>query len=232
MCVVALALGRHPDYPLILIGNRDEFHARPSAPIHKWQDGSGIMAGQDLRAGGTWLGIHPASSRIVVVTNIRGVDPDPSKSSRGALVTQILTGSGPYAQPRLDQLDEFNAFNLLTVEAGEARIITNRPAPLIERMTQGIIALANVPAFTPCPRAERLHGLLSQCAASGSDPHDLLNALRQEDDPALFLRDDDYGTRVSTLLTINEAGDIEMTENQYEAGGRPAGTTALKSRLA
>lgn len=232
MCVVALALGRHPDYPLILIGNRDEFHARPSAPIHKWEDGSGIMAGQDLRAGGTWLGIHPASGRIVVVTNIRGVDPDPSKASRGALVTQVLTGSGPYAQPRLDQLDEFNAFNLLTISAGEARIITNRPSPLIERMSQGIIALANVPAFTPCPRAARLHAVLSQCADSGSDPHHLLNSLREEDEPALFLRDDDYGTRVSTLLTINGAGEIEMTENQYEAGGRSAGTTALKSRLA
>ena len=75
MCVVALAHRVHPDWPLILIGNRDEFHARPAAPLHAWDDGSGIVAGQDLQAGGTWLGVQPAHRRIVVVTNVRGALP-------------------------------------------------------------------------------------------------------------------------------------------------------------
>src|SRR3546814_3292147 len=46
MCVVALAWQVHPDWPLILIGNRDEFHDRPSAPLGAWDDGSGIDAGR------------------------------------------------------------------------------------------------------------------------------------------------------------------------------------------
>src|SRR3546814_18639218 len=58
MCVVALAHRVHPDWPLILIGNRDEFHARAAAPLHEWADGSGIVAGRDLQAGATWLGVQ------------------------------------------------------------------------------------------------------------------------------------------------------------------------------
>ena len=83
MCVVALALKAHPDWPLILIGNRDELHARPAAPLAEWGDGSGIVAGRDLQAGGTWLGVHRPSGRAVVVTNVRGAMPDPAKESRG-----------------------------------------------------------------------------------------------------------------------------------------------------
>jgi uncharacterized protein with NRDE domain len=63
MCVVALAHQIHPDWPLILIGNRDEFHARPAAPLAAWDDRSGIVAGRDLQAGGTWLGVHQPSGR-------------------------------------------------------------------------------------------------------------------------------------------------------------------------
>src|SRR3546814_15301339 len=67
MCVVALAHRVHPDWPLILIGNRDEFHARAAAPLHEWDDGSGIVAGRDLQAGGTWLGVPRPRGRPVVV---------------------------------------------------------------------------------------------------------------------------------------------------------------------
>src|SRR5690606_2086832 len=97
MCVVALAHRVHSDWPLILIGNRDEFHARAAAPLHEWDDGSGIVAGRDLQAGGTWLGVHRPSGRVVVVTNVRGAMPDPAKESRGALVSDLLRGAGRFA---------------------------------------------------------------------------------------------------------------------------------------
>src|SRR3546814_9394951 len=93
MCVVALAWQVHPDWPLILIGNRDEFHDRPSAPLGPWDDGSGIVAGRDLQAGGTWMGLHAPSGRVVVVTNVRGEMPDPARASRGALVVDLLRGT-------------------------------------------------------------------------------------------------------------------------------------------
>lgn len=228
MCVVALAWHAHPRWPLILIGNRDEFHARPSAPLATWDDGSGIVAGRDLQAGGTWLGIHPKDHRVVVVTNVRGAMPDPAKESRGALVVDMLRGDGRFAEPAEADLDRFNAFNLFAVGGGEARLLTNRPTPQIAPLAPGVHALANEPVDTPCPRAERLRMALEAAIEDRADPGALLDLLTAEDDPALFLRGDVYGTRCSTLLAIAVDGSAQMVERRYEAGGRPAGTTALK----
>ena len=89
MCVAAIAWDVHPDYMLIAIGNRDEFHDRPSAPLTRWDDGSGIVAGRDLQAGGTWMGVSD-SGRFALLTNFR--DPEnfePGRPSRGQLVQQV-----------------------------------------------------------------------------------------------------------------------------------------------
>ena len=230
MCVVALAHQAHPDWPLILIGNRDEFHERPAAPLHAWEDGRGIVAGRDLQAGGTWLGVHAPTGRVVVVTNVRGAIPDPAKESRGALVVDMLRGDGRFADPAEADLDRFNAFNLFAVD-GAARLFTNRPKPLIATLTPGVHALANEPVDAPCPRAERLRLALEAVVAASSDPEGLLDTLTAESDPALFLLGDVYGTRASTLVAISATGDVHMVERRYEKGGRPAGTTALDFRI-
>ncbi|MBO9696088.1 MAG: NRDE family protein [Sphingopyxis sp.] len=231
MCVVALAHRVHPDWPRILIGNRDEFHARPAAPLHEWDDGSGIVAGRDLQAGGTWLGVHRPSGRTVVVTNVRGAMPDPAKESRGALVSDLLRGEGRFADPASEDLPRFNAFNLFAVGIDQARLLTNRPVPLIMPLEPGVHALANEPVDAPCPRAERLRVALETAVRTGTDPASLLDTLMAEDDPALFLRGDVYGTRASTLVLLSADGMARMTERRYEAGGRPAGTTALEFRI-
>ena len=231
MCVVALAHQTHPDWPLILIGNRDEFHARPAAPLAEWDDGSGIVAGRDLQAGGTWLGVHRPSGRAVVVTNVRGAMPDPAKESRGALVSDMLRGEGRFADPAAEDLPRFNAFNLFAVGDGKTRLLTNRQVPLIMPLEPGVHALANEPVDAPCPRAERLRLALEAAVAAGRDPEGLLDTLMAEDDPALFLRGDVYGTRASTLVAVSAAGDVRMIERRYEKGGRPIGTTALKFRI-
>lgn len=228
MCVVALAHRVHPDWPLILIGNRDEFHARPAAPLHEWDDASGIVAGRDLQAGGTWLGVHRPSGRTVVVTNVRGAMPDPAKESRGALVSDLLRGDGRFADPAAEDLPRFNAFNLFAVAGGAARLLTNRPVPLVMPLEPGVHALANEPVDALCPRADRLRLALEAVARENADPAGLLDTLMAEDDPALFLRGDLYGTRASTLVLIAADGGVRMVERRYEAGGRPAGTTALE----
>ena len=231
MCVVALAWQVHADWPLILIGNRDEFHARPAASLAAWDDGSGIVAGRDLLAGGTWLGVHPSSGRIVVVTNVRGTLPDPAKESRGALVVDLLRGDGRFADPAEDDLDRFNAFNLFAVGEGEAQLLSNRPQPQIVSLSPGVHALANEPVDSPCPRAERLQAALSAVVDARADPEGLLDTLTATSDPALFLRGDLYGTRASTLVAVAADGTAKMIERRYEAGGRPAGTTALSFRI-
>lgn len=230
MCVVALARHVHPDWPLILVGNRDEFHARAAAPIAPWTDGSGIVAGRDLQAGGTWLGVHRPSGRVVVVTNVRGAAPDPAKESRGALVVDLLRGEGRFAAPTAADLDRFNAFNLFAVD-GAARRLTNRSVAAILPLGPGVHALANEPVDTPCPRADRLRAALAASVAARADPADLLDLLMAEDEPALFLRGDVYGTRAATLVAIAADGGARMVERRYEKGGRPAGTTALEFRI-
>ena len=231
MCVVALAWQVHPRWPLILTGNRDEFHARPAAPLSEWDDGSGIVAGRDLQAGGSWLGVHRTSGRIVVVTNVRGALPDPAKESRGALVVDMLRGDGRFADPAEVDLDRFNAFNLFAVGDDGARLLTNRPGPSIALLAPGVHALANEPVDMPCPRAERLRAALEAIVDTGADPEPLLDTLMAEDGPALFLRGDVYGTRASTLVAVGADGMVQMIERRYEAGGRSIGTTALQFHI-
>jgi len=231
MCVVALAWQVHADWPLILIGNRDEFHGRPSAALAVWDDGSGIVAGRDLQAGGTWLGVHRQGGRAVVVTNVRGTMPDPAKESRGALVVDMLRGDGRFAEPAIRNLDRFNAFNLFAVGGDEAQLLTNRPRPQIMALAPGVHALANEPIDQPCPRAERLRAALAAVVDAGADPEGLLDTLTAEGDPALFLRGDVYGTRASTLVAVAADGSAKMIERRYEAGGRPVGTTALQFQI-
>ncbi len=231
MCVVAIAWQVHADWPLILIGNRDEFHGRPSAALAEWDDGGGVVAGRDLQAGGTWLGVHAPSGRVVVVTNVRGAAPDPAKESRGALVVDMLRGDGIFADPATADLDRFNAFNLFAVGEDGARLLTNRPEPLIASLAPGVHALANEPVDQPCARAERLRAALEAVAVARSDPECLLDTLTAEGDPALFIRGDVYGTRASTLVAVAADGSVRMIERRYEAGGRPAGTTDLDFRL-
>ena len=231
MCVVAFAWQVHADWPLILIGNRDEFHARPAAPLGAWDDGSGIVAGRDLQAGGTWLGAHPASGRIVVVTNVRGALPDPAKESRGALVVDLLRGDGRFADPAEDDLDSFNAFNLFAMGDGKAQLLSNRPQSQILTLGAGVHALANEPIDSPCPRAERLRTALAAVIDARADPEGLLDTLAAEGDPALFLRGEVYGTRASTLVAVAADGNGKVIERRYEADGRPIGTTALQFRM-
>lgn len=231
MCVVALAWQVHTDFPLILIGNRDEFHTRSAAPLGVWDDGSGIIAGRDLQAGGTWLGVHGPSGRTVVVTNVRGAMPDPAKESRGALVVDMLRGHGQFSDPVADDLNRFNAFNLFAVDRDGARLLTNRPTPHISALSPGVHALANEPINRPCPRAKRLRTALHTVMDTGSDPEALLDILLATDAPALFLKGDSYGTRAATLVTIAADGAAQMIERRYDAGGCPAGTTALEFRI-
>src|SRR5204863_243809 len=92
MCLILVALRVHPDFPLIVAANRDEFHARASEPAGSWKDQPAILAGRDLQAGGTWLGVS-RSGRFASVTNYRGGRDPNALESRGALVARFLEGT-------------------------------------------------------------------------------------------------------------------------------------------
>ena len=92
MCLIVLGWRAHPDFPLVVAANRDEFHARPADPAAFWTDYPSILAGRDLEARGTWMGAS-RGGRFAAVTNYRGAREPSAKHSRGALVTDFLRGT-------------------------------------------------------------------------------------------------------------------------------------------
>lgn len=155
MCILALAWQLVPDRPLILLNNRDEFRSRPSAPLSAWS--SGIVAGRDLQAGGTWLGLHPQSGRWAVVTNVRELPALPSgQRSRGELVADFLQEQDrPLDHARQLDLGAYPGFNLLLGDPQHAVSVSNRTGE-IQLLPAGLYGLSNAALDTPWPKVDRL----------------------------------------------------------------------------
>ena len=245
MCVSALAWHAHPRWQLMAIGNRDEYHQRPAAALARWDDGSGIIAGRDLVGGGTWLGVNE-SGRFTLVTNRRGFgDPDPARRSRGELVCALLTDDSASAP-----LEAYNPFNLFAATADRLEYLTNRPAALRTPLAHGIYGLSNGALDEPWPKTLGLKAALSDWLGSGeADPAPLFAILASQDRPALglvplepsdipieprdtppFICSDRYGTRCSTVVTIDHAGTGRIAERRFDAAGGVTGDTALDFR--
>lgn len=228
MCVVAFAWQAHPEWHLIAVGNRDEYHARSSAPLSRWEDQTGIMAGRDLVSGGSWMGVS-AAGRFAVVTNIRNSEgPDPDKCSRGALVADWLADG---ALP--DDGQRFNPFNLLVSNQDAALLLSNRPVHMLRKLGSGIHGLSNAIPDEHWPRKDRLMLAMNSWMADMPDRLDaLLNALGDETLPdreshPIFIRNPVYGTRCSTVVAVNRAGRGQMIERRFDPDGKSTGETSL-----
>ena len=232
MCVAAIALAAHPRWQFILAGNRDEFHARPTAALARWEADPQVIAGRDLQSGGSWLGVSERG-RIALVTNVRNPDgPALGKASRGVLVADWLTETGDYAEPELADLTRFNPFNLLIADRNGARFLTNQPYPETRTLTPGLHALSNGTEGEAWPRKDRLKATLADwLSGDAEDPVHLLDRLSDEDEtqdtPPLFIRSPVYGTRCSTMIAIDRAGQGVITERRFGAGGKPEGETQV-----
>ena len=245
MCVAALAWYAHPRWRLVAIGNRDELHARPAAPLARWEDDSGIIAGRDLVGGGAWLGVSE-TGRFTLVTNRRGFgDLDPARRSRGELVSALLTGNDPPAP-----LEAYNAFNLLDASGDRVEYLTNRPEALRTPLGHGIYGLSNGALDEPWPKTLALKSTLSDWLGAGEDdPAPLFAILAGEDRPALgllsgersdiatepsdtppFIRRAIYGTRCSSVVTVAADGTGRIIERRFDATGTATGDTALDFR--
>ncbi|MFN2100405.1 NRDE family protein [Altererythrobacter sp. MF3-039] len=248
MCVAAFAWHAHPDWPLIAIGNRDEFHERPAASLDKWAGEPGILAGRDLQSGGTWLGVSEAG-RFVLVTNLRGYgQPDPRKRSRGELVTNLLAGE---ADPRdADQLalHAYNPFNLFCADVSGARFLTNRPESVSTGLAHGIYGVSNGTLDEPWAKTVYLKGaVLDWLNATSNDAEPLFDALtnRAVRDMGLLPRDQSeiavepsetppfichplYGTRCSTVVMIDRKGNGRIIERSFDAEGQARGEIDLE----
>ncbi len=220
MCVVAIAWAAHPKWRLVVAGNRDEYHARASAPLARWEDLPHIVAGRDLLSGGTWMGVSEAG-RFAVVTNIRNPEgPDAAKMSRGALVSDWLAqGSAP------DRLDAFNPFNLILGDADSLEYLANRPGDVREPLAAGIHGLSNAIANEHWPRKDRLNSMMADWRKGAADqPEQLLECLADASVPdrdahPIFIKSPVYGTRCSTVVAIDNEGVGLIIERGFDADG-------------
>ncbi|MEO6214623.1 MAG: NRDE family protein [Sphingomonas sp.] len=247
MCVLAFAWQAHPRWRLLAAGNRDEYHARPAQELERWEAPAHLIAGRDLQSGGTWLGVSE-QGRFAVVTNLRGfAPPDPNLSSRGALVTDYLAGTGIYADPRAADLSAFNPVNLIVADQRGACFMTNRPEAARTTLASGLYGLSNGKLDEPWPKTMRLKSvLLDWITGDAADPETLFDGLREEilpdigSDPAapsdvpqepnhspIFIRDPVYGTRCSTVVAIDVDGRSVVLERRFSAEGVETGRTKL-----
>lgn len=228
MCVAALAWHADPRWPLVAIGNRDEYHHRPTAPLATWTDGR-IKAGRDLQAGGTWLGV--ADARFGLVTNLRVPGyPRPELASRGALVTDWLRGNEPAA------IETMNPFNLWLADRDRARFFTNHPQAEAHELEPGIHGLSNGARGDRWFKTARLESALAQWLNHGDGPAALFAALRDETpesaDPEdgfspVFIRNPAYGTRCSTVVIVDAAGQGRIIERRFDPDGVQIGESEL-----
>lgn len=245
MCLLSFAWRAHPDFPLLLVGNRDEFHDRPAEPAHWWPSPEGILAGRDLQAGGAWLGLG-RRGRYAVVTNYRepGVVTN-GRRSRGELVVDFLS-SPATAEEWMEELagrqDAYGGFNLVIGEGDQLHYLTNR-GDRRRFLQPGIYGLSNRRLDTPWPKVVAARSGLRQLIDDDRvDPKSLFDLLSDRtpatDDElpdtgvpleweralsAAFIDGPEYGTRASTVVRIDAHGGAEFEERRFGPNAVVAG---------
>lgn len=247
MCIISLAWQAHPHWQLVALGNRDELHGRPAEPLARWQGREHLLAGRDVQAGGTWLGVSE-QGRFAAVTNLSGHgSADGNRASRGDLLKDFLSGEGRRADLDTVPFADFNPFNLITIANNEARVHSNRPESVSNTLAPGIHGLTNGPVDRPWPKAKHLNAALADWLRSGAeDPVLLMEALTsrttyslapaadsgsqiqlEPQNSGIFIDNPLYGTRCSTIVAIDHAGQGSIWERRYAASAELIGEDRL-----
>ncbi len=253
MCLLVVAWLSHPRYRLVVAGNRDEFHDRPSAPLGWWSDVPGVLAGRDLRARGTWMGVA-RSDRFGIVTNFRDVEAPVSAESpsRGQLVPRFLSEDrepAAFLEELRATADRFAGFNLLLGDATSLHYYSNATRQAPRALAPGIYGLSNHQLDEPWPKLvrtrqrfatelvsddpapEALFDVLADRAPASDGlpatglPADLERALS-----APFVRHARYGTRCSTLTFVDHDGRTRVHERRFDAAGAQTGSSRFEFR--
>ncbi|MBU3068937.1 NRDE family protein [Aestuariicella sp. G3-2] len=164
MCLILFALRCHREYPLIVAANRDEFFARPTRFAEFWEDQPDLLAGRDLQAGGTWLGIN-REARFAAVTNVRnGLDTQARPGSRGELVTDCLrhASTTDALQQIANRQDLYHGFNLLAGTPQQLFYASNRHQTHTQELQAGVYGLSNGGLNSPWPKVDSGKAMLSE----------------------------------------------------------------------
>jgi len=243
MCLIAFAWHAHPRWPLVMIANRDEFHARPTAAADFLADAPDVFGGIDLRSGGSWL-LVSKRRRLAAITNVRvGLSPETAPRSRGELVKAFTTsdiGASEFITSIAPHAREYGRFNLLLWDGASLHSIGNYPDFHAEEVAPGLHALSNANLDEDWPKARRVKQALSAWMSgqpvstdTRPDMDPLFTALADTGlamDAELpdtgvglelerrlsppFVMGDTYGTRCSSVVLASCDG-IEMSERRF-----------------
>lgn len=255
MCLIVIAFRQHPRYPLLVAANRDEFFERPTERADFWEPDRQILAGRDLLAGGTWLGVR-RDGRFAAVTNFRDARPEkPGAPSRGRLVSGFLSteASAPQFLDALTaRMDAYNGFNLVAGSPAALWYLSNRAGTVVE-LSAGFYGLSNHLLDSAWPKVETakaacrtileqsgqqldIEALFTVMAASHSYPDEALPdtgvGLELERLLApIFIKSGDYGTRSSTIWLVERDGRSLFAERRFDARARETGRTQFEFEL-
>lgn len=240
MCTILFSYKSTPGYKLIVAANRDEFLHRSTAPLAYWSDCKDVLAGRDLQAGGTWLGLN-RKGRIGGITNFREpqviLDDCPS---RGELLSQYLvenTSGSDFLRNVKERASKFRGFNLLLGDGAGMYYYSNRAEEIIE-LNPGVYGLSNHLLDSDWPKIKRGKMLLNRVLSKTSfDAQDLFSILGDTHQPAkdqlpdtgvgeiwerllstIFISSGNYGTRSSAVIIIKENGYTEFRERSFIHG--------------
>jgi uncharacterized protein with NRDE domain len=240
MCLIVFAKNVHPKFKLIFAANRDEFYNRPSEQAEFWPEHADLLAGKDLQAGGTWLGITK-QGRFAAITNYRDLNNLKTHApSRGKLTLDfLLSNISPeeYYAELQPKLNDYNGFNLLLGTIDELFYFSNMTDGL-QKIESGIHGISNAILNTPWPKVEKgkqqLQKLLQQDEIHAFEVIDILKnstPAKDEDLPdtgvglelerilsPIFIKSEKYGTRCSSVLMIDIDYKVKFVEKFFFDG--------------
>ncbi len=246
MCILLTAWRDHARYDLVVAANRDEFHARPSAPADAWADAPQVVAGRDLEAGGTWLGVA-RGGRFAAVTNVRRPDQASGPRSRGLLVSSWLrenAGAREHAATLRHSADDYAGVNLIFADTRSLCAWSNQDNR-VRTLEAGVYGLSNASLDVEWPKVTRLKRAYARHRALDGDA--LIDALLAVLRDGTLAADDElpdtgigparerllspifidggygYGTRCSSVILRERDGRMLFVERRYDAQGRACG---------
>jgi uncharacterized protein with NRDE domain len=239
MCLIVFANNVLEDYKLIFAANRDEFYNRPSEQADFWKDYPDLLAGKDLQAGGTWMGIT-RKGKFAAITNFRDLKNHKNDApSRGKLTLNFLINDvapEEYYNGLKPELNNYNGFNLILGNIDELYYFSNKTNGL-QKLKPGIHGISNAILDTPWPKVEKSKMQLNRLIEHQNiHPWEVLNILddtspaKDEDLPntgvglelervlsPIFIKSEKYGTRSSTIVTVDNDNNVKFVEKTYFA---------------
>ena len=244
MCIILVTKHPTPDYKLILVANRDEYHTRKTSPLSYWSDYPEIVGGKDLVAGGSWLAVS-TSGRLAAITNISAIrSSNEPVASRGLIVRNFLAGKcsvREYSDRLKAAHHAYDGFNLVIYHQDTLYWDSNT-VNMGEELSLGLHTVSNAPLHTEWLKTEKLRAKFSSVLAS--NPVNLCSQLFEILGPDLtgrqtgqfeenlrneiFIKGETYGTRCSSIVLFRTDGTIGFTERSYNKGGECTEEKMLK----